>query len=107
MAALTAGSKAPEFELKAMDGSRFVLRDELARGPLVLAFLKASCPTPVNTRSRFWSDWSGRTGTKESGSSGFRRMIPSRLPPSQKNSTSRFPCSSTIPIPIRCRMRTA
>ena len=45
MAALTAGSKAPEFELKAMDGSRFVLRDELARGPLVLAFLKASCPT--------------------------------------------------------------
>lgn len=45
MAALTAGSKAPEFELKAMDGSRFVLRDELARGPLVLVFLKVSCPT--------------------------------------------------------------
>ena len=45
MAALTAGSGAPEFELKAMDGSRFVLRDELARGPLVLAFFKASCPT--------------------------------------------------------------
>jgi peroxiredoxin len=44
MAALTAGTKAPEFELKAMDGRRFVLRDELARGPLVLAFFKVSCP---------------------------------------------------------------
>jgi len=45
MAELTAGAKAPEFELKAMDGKRFVLRDELARGPLVLAFFKVSCPT--------------------------------------------------------------
>jgi peroxiredoxin len=45
MAALTAGTKAPELELKAMDGKRFVLRDELASGPLVLAFFKVSCPT--------------------------------------------------------------
>ena len=45
MAALTAGTKAPEFELKALDGKRFVLRDELARGPVVLAFFKVSCPT--------------------------------------------------------------
>ena len=45
MAALTAGTKAPEFELKAMDGKRFVLREELARGPVVLAFFKVSCPT--------------------------------------------------------------
>ena len=44
MAALTAGTKAPDFELKAMDGKRFVLRDELARGPVVLAFFKVSCP---------------------------------------------------------------
>jgi len=44
MAALTAGTKAPEFELKAMDGKRFVLRDELAHGPVVLAFFKVSCP---------------------------------------------------------------
>jgi peroxiredoxin len=44
MAALTAGAKAPDFELKAMDGKRFVLRDELARGPVVLAFFKVSCP---------------------------------------------------------------
>src|ERR1700679_2673665 len=45
MAALTAGTKAPDFELKAMDGKRFVLRDELAKGPIVLAFFKVSCPT--------------------------------------------------------------
>jgi len=44
MAAFTAGAKAPEFELKAMDGKRFVLRDEWARGPVVLAFFKVSCP---------------------------------------------------------------
>jgi peroxiredoxin len=45
MAALTVGSKAPEFELQSMDGKRFVLRDELAMGPVVLVFVKVSCPT--------------------------------------------------------------
>lgn len=45
MAALTAGTKAPEFELRAMDGRRFVLREELAQSPIVLAFFKVSCPT--------------------------------------------------------------
>ncbi len=45
MAALTTGSKAPDFELKAMDGKRFVLRDELTHGPIILAFFKVSCPT--------------------------------------------------------------
>ncbi len=44
MAALTAGTKAPDFELKAMDGKRFVLREELVQGPVVLAFFKVSCP---------------------------------------------------------------
>ena len=45
MAALAMGAKAPEFELKSLDGKRFSLRDELARGPVVLAFFKVSCPT--------------------------------------------------------------
>jgi peroxiredoxin len=45
MAALTTGTKAPDFELKAMDGRTFVLRNELAHGPIVLAFFKVSCPT--------------------------------------------------------------
>ena len=44
MAALTAGTQAPKFELKAMDGKRFALQEELARGPVVLAFFKVSCP---------------------------------------------------------------
>jgi peroxiredoxin len=45
MAALVAGTKAPQFELKSLDGRRFALRDELAAGPVVLAFFKVSCPT--------------------------------------------------------------
>jgi peroxiredoxin len=45
MAALTAGKNAPDFELRAMDGKRFILREELARGPVLLAFFKVSCPT--------------------------------------------------------------
>jgi len=45
MAALTVGAKAPEFELKTLDGKKFSLSDELARGPVVLAFFKVSCPT--------------------------------------------------------------
>src|SRR4030088_1658516 len=43
-AALTAGTKAPDFQLKSMDGKRFSLQEELARRPVVLAFFKASCP---------------------------------------------------------------
>lgn len=45
MAALFSGTKAPNFELRAMDGKRFVLSDELTQGPVVLAFFKVSCPT--------------------------------------------------------------
>src|ERR1700751_135423 len=45
MAALTAGAKAPEFELKTLDGKPFSLNDELAQGPVVLVFFKISCPT--------------------------------------------------------------
>jgi peroxiredoxin len=45
MAALVSGTKAPEFELKTTNGKPFSLRDELVRGPVVLAFFKVSCPT--------------------------------------------------------------
>lgn len=44
MAALTAGTKAPDFELRTIDGKPFGLRDEVARRPVVLAFFKVSCP---------------------------------------------------------------
>src|ERR1700752_4421259 len=44
MAALATGTKAPEFELKTLDGKPFSLNDELARGPVVLGFFKVSCP---------------------------------------------------------------
>jgi peroxiredoxin len=45
MAAVTVGTKAPDFELRAMDGRRFSLYEELGHGPVVLAFFKVSCPT--------------------------------------------------------------
>ena len=45
MTALATGAKAPDFELKTSDGKQFSLADELANGPIILAFFKVSCPT--------------------------------------------------------------
>jgi peroxiredoxin len=45
MPALTAGKIAPDFQLTTLDGKPFQLREALARGPVVLAFFKVSCPT--------------------------------------------------------------
>jgi peroxiredoxin len=45
MTALAAGTKAPDIELETMEGKKFSLQAELARGPVVLIFFKASCPT--------------------------------------------------------------
>ena len=45
MPALSAGTKAPAFELKSLDGKNFSLSEALSRGPVVLAFFKVSCPT--------------------------------------------------------------
>jgi peroxiredoxin len=44
MPALTAGTKAPQFELASMDGSKFSLQDALSRGPVLAIFFKISCP---------------------------------------------------------------
>ena len=44
MAALTAGTSAPDFKLQTMDGKQFSLREALARGPVMAAFFKVSCP---------------------------------------------------------------
>lgn len=44
MAALTAGTKAPDFSLSALDGSKFSLQEALQRGPVLAAFFKVSCP---------------------------------------------------------------
>lgn len=45
MTALATGNKAPEFSLRSLDARNFSLPEELARGPVVLAFFKVSCPT--------------------------------------------------------------
>lgn len=44
MAALTAGIKAPQFELLAMNGTKFSLAEARARGPVLAVFFKISCP---------------------------------------------------------------
>jgi peroxiredoxin len=45
MAALEVGKTAPDFTLPNTDGNQFSLREALARGPVVAAFFKISCPT--------------------------------------------------------------
>jgi peroxiredoxin len=45
MTALATGTRAPSFELNTLDGQQFSLETALARGPVVLAFFKVSCPT--------------------------------------------------------------
>jgi peroxiredoxin len=44
MAKVHAGDKAPNFELKDLDGKRVSLQEALKRGPAVAAFFKVSCP---------------------------------------------------------------
>jgi peroxiredoxin len=41
---LSIGEKAPEFELSDLTGQPFRLKDELARGPVLIAFFKVDCP---------------------------------------------------------------
>ncbi len=44
MAALPAGTKAPDFSLSALDGGKFSLQEALQKGPVLAAFFKVSCP---------------------------------------------------------------
>jgi peroxiredoxin len=44
MAALTAGTKAPNFTLPTLDGTKFSLQEALQHGPVLAAFFKISCP---------------------------------------------------------------
>jgi peroxiredoxin len=44
MTNIVAGSKAPAFSLKALDGTEFKLGTLLEHGPVVAAFFKISCP---------------------------------------------------------------
>jgi peroxiredoxin len=45
MTALARGTQAPDFTLPSMDDKPFSLRAALARGPVLAAFFKISCPT--------------------------------------------------------------
>jgi peroxiredoxin len=45
MSQLPTGVIAPDVQLNRLDGEVFRLGEEIARGPIVLAFYKSSCPT--------------------------------------------------------------
>jgi peroxiredoxin len=45
MVASPPGTKAPDFSLPALDGTRVTLQDALKKGPVLVAFFKVSCPT--------------------------------------------------------------
>jgi peroxiredoxin len=45
MTALAPGTQAPDFTLPSIDDTPFSLRAALARGPVLAAFFKISCPT--------------------------------------------------------------
>jgi peroxiredoxin len=45
MPALSTGMTAPHFQLATTAGERYSLSEALARGPVLLAFFKVSCPT--------------------------------------------------------------
>lgn len=45
MAKVHTGDKAPDFELKDLDGKCVSLKEALTRGPVVAAFFKVGCPT--------------------------------------------------------------
>ena len=44
MSVLDVGSQAPDFSMSTVEGKNFTLREALAKGPVVLAFFKVSCP---------------------------------------------------------------
>lgn len=44
MSQISAAGRAPDFELKTLDGETRRLSDALQRGPVVLAFYKSACP---------------------------------------------------------------
>jgi peroxiredoxin len=45
MSQLSAGARAPDFELKDADGASFTLSHALTKGPVALIFYKSECPT--------------------------------------------------------------
>jgi peroxiredoxin len=44
MPTLTVGTAAPDFTLPTVDGKQFSLKEALAKGPVIAAFFKISCP---------------------------------------------------------------
>jgi peroxiredoxin len=66
MAALNPGTPAPDFTLRTMDDKQFSLQEALARGPVLAAFFKISCPVCQYTfpfLERIYKAYGGRNLT--------------------------------------------
>jgi peroxiredoxin len=82
MAALTAGAAAPPVHLPLVSGGKFDLHAALARGPVLLAFFKISCPIcqfafPYIERIHRGAEASGVTivGVSQNDASGTKQFI--------------------------------
>ena len=51
MAALTSGTRAPDFTLPSMDGKPFSLREALARGPVLAVTARGGSWLPSNVKN--------------------------------------------------------
>jgi len=72
MAALTAGTQAPEISLPTLDGKKFVLREVLQRGPVLAAFFKCLARS-ASTHFLILSGFIRPMATRKSPSWGFHR----------------------------------
>lgn len=60
---LQTGARAPDFRLPTLDGSKFALKDALARGPVLVGFVKSDCRTcqvAFPYLQRLWTTYADR-----------------------------------------------
>jgi len=95
------GTKAPEFELKTLDGNEFSLSAELARGPVVLAFFKvpADLPYALPFLERLYKNYGAQGVTLV----GVSQNDAKDTAAFNKQFASRSRCCSMTPAPIRSR----
>ena len=107
MAALTVGTKAPDFSLPIIgEGGKFSLQDALQQGPVLLAFFKVSCPTCQYTFP-FLERIHRAHGDKKVAIVGTRRITRATPPLFSRSTASPSAHCSTIPTATLSPMLTA
>ena len=99
------GDIAPDFRLKQLEGGEFSLAESLARGPVLVAFYKVSCPTCQYTFP-FLERMAGKTGIPffgisqddEQGTREFREDFGIRFPTLLDSRNLGYPASNQFGI---------